>query len=148
MLASGSYDCTIRLWSLPDCETVWCLYDPDIIRSGTDAIEYRKMDGELITLPCGTPIPAGAVCICNCVEGSANYRGSHTVCVCDTITVPAGTPMPVGTICVCNTVSIGNYVPEGHKRQYNGTICTCNTICTCDSVCTCQSVGSHYWHPT
>jgi WD40 repeat protein len=146
-LASASNDETIRLHLMPECETVWCLYDPDTVNSGTDAISYKEMSGEIITVPCGTPIPAGAICICDCVASSVNYRSSKSICVCNTITVAAGTPLPAGAVCVCNTVAVGNYVPEGHSRTYEGTVCSCNTVCTCDTVCTCQGVGSHYWYP-
>ena len=36
------------------------------------------MGPEIITLPCSSPIPAGAVCICNCVAGSLAYPGAGT----------------------------------------------------------------------
>ncbi len=60
---------------------------------------------EQYTLPCGEPIPQGAICVCNCV------------------TVPAG--------CSCNS----DVVPKATKKPKNcscDTVCTCNTVCTCD----------------
>jgi WD40 repeat protein len=69
ILASGSRDYTIRLWSLP--ERVYlnkCLMDVDGSSSTVSAIRYTR-DGVTCTLPCGSPIPPGAVCTCNCVPG-------------------------------------------------------------------------------
>lgn len=38
------------------------------------------------TLPCGSPIPAGAVCTCNCVTAPPIESCScDTVCTCDTV---------------------------------------------------------------
>jgi hypothetical protein len=154
ILVSSGFDHAIKFWSLPEGALLTCLYDPECMNSA-NAITYRKMGFETITLPCGFPIPPGAQCICNCVAGSVTYPGTRTVCVCDTITVPTGQALPAGTVCVCNTVAIGNIMPQGHTRQMTGTVCSCNTICTCDSVCTCQSIcscqsvggGGHYWYP-
>jgi hypothetical protein len=39
---------------------------------GETGINY-SVNGTTYTLPCGSPLPAGAVCVCNCV----------TVCSCD-----------------------------------------------------------------
>jgi WD40 repeat protein len=171
-LVAGLKDGSIHLWSLDDFSSVGCLYDPACTRSGSSASTYRKMGAEIVTLPCGSPIPPGAQCICNCVAGSLSYPTSRTICVCDTVAVPAGQPLPYGTVCVCNTVAVGGLpLPKGHTRQMTGNSCVCDTVCTCNSVCTCQSVcscqsygqrycscnsvctcqsigtGGHYWHP-
>ena len=36
------------------------------------------------TLPCGSPIPAGATCTCNCVPGSSIFSSS-SYCSCDQV---------------------------------------------------------------
>ena len=77
------------------------------MKDDTKGIEIKGTDpatGRTITytLPCGSPIPAGAVCVCNCVAGSVCSCVGHTVCTCD-------------TVCSC----VGNRV------------CTCDTVCSC-----------------
>jgi hypothetical protein len=38
------------------------------------------------TLPCGSPIPPGAVCTCNCVPGApAPSYGTRTICTCNKV---------------------------------------------------------------
>lgn len=70
----------ILYFSLPDLKLVGCPVDYDamykdqqcIVITGTDpdtGEEYKHM------LPCGSPVPSGAVCTCNCVSGR--------LCVCD-----------------------------------------------------------------
>lgn len=73
LLASAGLDGTIKLWSLPEGEFVSCLMDPAANKLSVEGVTYRleSASGELLeyTLPCGSPIPAGAVCVCNCVAG-------------------------------------------------------------------------------
>jgi len=137
---------------------------------GTEMKRYRQMGQQSFTQPCGTPLPPGAICTCNCISGSLMFNKSETVCICDTISVPAGKAIPAGTVCVCNTISVGSAkpLPAGHQRNMSGTVCSCDTICTCNTVCSCVSacscvaytsnkvctcntvcscVGTHYWHP-
>jgi WD40 repeat protein len=95
ILASGSQDDTIWLWSLPEgVKLNKCLMDVDASSSSASAIQYT-WDGVTYTLPCGSPIPPGAVCTCNCVPG-------------------------------CSCVSY---------------------TCSCVSYCSCLAVY-HYWYPT
>jgi WD40 repeat protein len=71
LLASGSDDQTIRLWSLPDGKQLpVCLMDPVASLSSASGARYTK-DGGTYTVPCGSPMPAGAVCTCNCVPGTS-----------------------------------------------------------------------------
>ncbi|MGO9663649.1 MAG: hypothetical protein ACLP66_10105, partial [Polyangia bacterium] len=154
LLASGSGDKTVKLWSLPEGASMSCLFDPEDSDKGAKAVTYRTTGLETLTLPCGSPIPPGMICTCNCVAGSVTYPGTHTVCICDTITVPVGQPLPAGAVCVCNTVTVREPT-RGGECQMTGSLCTCNQICTCDSVCPCQSIctcqsvggGGHYWYP-
>jgi WD40 repeat protein len=72
--ASGSYDKTIRLWSLPDGELISCLADledsPDSVKGAVFSVANGTGGMITYTLPCGSAIPAGATCSCNCVPGS------------------------------------------------------------------------------
>jgi hypothetical protein len=72
------------------------------------------------TQPCGTPIPAGAVCVCNCVPGTIGHSGrtfsTSGICTCD-------------LVCTCNTV------------------CTCLSVCSCVGNATTYTYSYHYWHP-
>jgi WD40 repeat protein len=73
LLVSGSGDETIKLWSLPEGEFASCLMDLAANKSTVEGVTYRleSASGELFeyTLPCGSPIPPGAACVCNCVAG-------------------------------------------------------------------------------
>jgi hypothetical protein len=64
LLASGDYDGSIRLWRLPDEKRLICLID---LVASTDKVTGQTLT---YTLPCGLPIPPGAICTCNCVPGS------------------------------------------------------------------------------
>jgi WD40 repeat protein len=108
LLISAGDDKTIRLWSLPEGKYLRVLVDLESNTSKVEGITYQGTDiyGRTIifTLPCGSPIPPGAVCVCNCVPGSlavpTNFSQNYNA----------------GGYCTCDTV------------------CTCNTICTCQSV--------------
>jgi WD40 repeat protein len=75
LLASGDRGGSIRLWSLPDGKPLGCLIDlaasPDKVKGSTytvtDAVTGQTLT---YTLPCGSPIPSGATCACNCVPGN------------------------------------------------------------------------------
>ena len=81
ILASGSEDTTIKLWSIADRALVACPYDLEVTFSNIRRIVYEETNdaGETFTytLSCGSPIPPGAVCTCNCVSG-----GSVPPCSC------------------------------------------------------------------
>ncbi len=123
---------SILFISLPDLKIIGCPVDLSEMKDDIEGIEVSGVDpvtGKTVTytLPCGSPIPAGAVCVCNCVAGS--------VCTCD-------------KVCTCDT----GCSCVGHK-----TICTCDKVCTCDTGCSCvghcncnshrTTYSSHYWHP-
>ena len=101
---------SILFISLPDFEIIGCPVDLKEMKDDTKGIEIKGTDpltGQTITytLPCGSPIPEGAVCVCNCVAGSVCTCVGHTVCTCD-------------TVCSC----VGNTY----------TYCSCDTVCTCE----------------
>lgn len=56
---------------------------PGTVPPGTEGIEYTSK-GTTYTLPCGSPIPAGAVCTCNCVTVPAPCScDSYNPCSCN-----------------------------------------------------------------
>jgi WD40 repeat protein len=70
-MATAGADENIRFWTLPEGKPLGtCVMDPAASLPGASGVQYTK-DGVTYTLPCGSPIPAGAVCICNCVTGSS-----------------------------------------------------------------------------
>jgi len=94
IIASASRDKTIRLWSVPMIELLNCLVDMKAVKKGTKANTYTTTNasGQTITytLPCGSPIPAGAVCTCNCVPGTyraptTTRRTSRSYCSCNKV---------------------------------------------------------------
>jgi WD40 repeat protein len=75
VLASGDNDGVIALWDLKKRSFISFLFDPKANAAATKAISYNRYDrvtGRTITytLPCGSPVPPGAVCTCNCVPGT------------------------------------------------------------------------------
>jgi hypothetical protein len=79
ILASADRDGVILLWDLVTFELRARLADPSASDAQSKAITFRatqtlRLEGIdttrtiFYTLPCGTPIPAGANCQCNCVE--------------------------------------------------------------------------------
>jgi WD40 repeat protein len=107
LLASASLDGVVRLWNLPGGEPGPCLFDPGLVAKGTKARHFQQMGRRTVSLPCGSPRPAGTVCICDCVASSITYSSTKQVCVCDTISVPAGESAPGGATCVCDTIAVG-----------------------------------------
>ena len=73
------------------------------------------------TLPCGSPIPPNATCVCNCVPVST---GCDSHCTCEAVCRCVGH-------CTCNQVCTCN------PQQ----VCSCNQVCTCERVCTCVPQG-------
>jgi hypothetical protein len=69
---------------------------PDPVSPGSDEVKVEvTVGGETRTyyLPCGSPIPPGAVCVCNCVATCAcvghcacdGHCSCDRVCTCDTV---------------------------------------------------------------
>lgn len=61
------------------------------VEPGETGVEYTSVDSSgrtvTYTLPCGSPIPAGAVCTCNCVTAPAGCScDGHVSCTCDAVT--------------------------------------------------------------
>jgi uncharacterized protein YraI len=63
---------------------------PGNVEAGQTGIEYSAY-GQTFTLPCGSPLPEGAICTCNCVTAPSCSCVGHTACSCD-------------EVCTCDTV--------------------------------------------
>lgn len=107
-LAMGDADGTIMIWDLEKREFLAYLFDKQVNKSSVKGVAYNvkdKVTGRTITytLPCGSPIPPGAVCTCNCVPG---------------VMSDAIPPRPK---------------PRAKPRIRSGgfSYCSCNKICTC-----------------
>lgn len=72
-----------------------CLFDPAALYKEEKAVQYTIKDkkGQMITytIPCGSSLPPGAICTCNCVSGTSPIKpvegGSEgtTICTCNKI---------------------------------------------------------------
>ena len=119
VLASGSNDHTAVIWDLQlalsggNCFRSY-LFDPADADPDVKGITYNVYDSVTrqtvtYTLPCGSPIPAGAICTCNCVPGRYEV------------------PKPIPP-----TNHVGGGYSGGSGGCYTvGTVCQCNKICTC-----------------
>jgi WD40 repeat protein len=82
LIALGSAIGKISLWSYPEKQLLGCPMDLDVtnIKTGGVVYEITNTAGEITkyTYPCGSDIPDGAVCTCNCVIGkSTNNHSPH-----------------------------------------------------------------------
>jgi WD40 repeat protein len=115
---SGDLKGSIILWDVASHKLRSYLFDPAINErsaTGVTYISHDKVTGQTITytLPCGSPIPPGSTCVCNCVPGRyepAPVPASKT---------PAASP------------SYPSYPTYSSSPSTGGTICTCDKVCTC-----------------
>jgi WD40 repeat protein len=79
LLAAGTDIGSIVFWNTDSFEQINdapddCLFDPDAAPAGDEfnTVRVTAADGitRTYTLPCGSPIPAGAICTCDCVPGT------------------------------------------------------------------------------
>ena len=71
MLAAGDIKGVITLWDLAARRLIGFLFDPEASTVNGSVFSVKIEERVLsYTLPCGTPIPAGATCTCNCVLGT------------------------------------------------------------------------------
>ena len=125
LLATGSSKGHLYLWRLPEGAMIGCLFDLELFpEQGAQLSQHRQMGNVIMTQPCGTPLPADATCVCDCVGHNLSYRTTETVCICDTIAVPAGGK--ASGHCTCNLISVG---------------------VNCSCVGNVSHRSSHYWHP-
>ncbi|MDR1407862.1 MAG: hypothetical protein LBJ23_07440 [Tannerella sp.] len=118
-IVTGGKNGSLKLWNWPDTAFFRCFMDIQCSgsRSRGSIFNYTDQWGRILsyTLPCDSPLPAGATCTCNCVPGKM-----ESVCTCN-------------QVCTCNKVCTCN------------TVCTCQAVgrssyCTCNMVCTCLAV--------
>ena len=137
LMISGDNAGRIKLWKLPDLTFDKCLMDiaasPSTVQGNTYSITDKYGRVLTYTLPCGSPIPPGATCICNCVPGGGCTCNKH--CTCDSVCTC--NPQKVCTcerVCTCNPQKVCSCNPQR--------ICTCERVCTCNPqrVCSCQRV--------
>jgi WD40 repeat protein len=121
-LYSGDASGTIVIWDLTQRKRIGYLFDPLATPPSFKGATYTTREittGRMITytLPCGSAIPPGATCLCNCVPGTYSdpetYRPpAPRVPTYAPIPVPGGTirqpctaqPVPPGYVCTCNCV--------------------------------------------
>ena len=113
LLASGSENRTIQIWEMPSGKLLTCLFDPATLLKGRKMNRYRTINkyGYVITrtMPCGSPIPQGAVCTCNCVPGTwVNANSAPRI-----------------------RRKGGSYNPGTRRKGRSYSQCSCNKICTC-----------------
>ena len=97
-LVSGDKQGNIRLFSLEKKQEVSCMVDLEASSDDFEGLEFTVEENgktTTYTLPCGSPLPAGAVCVCDCVSGSGCACVGHATCSC------------VGDACSCVSDSGG-----------------------------------------
>lgn len=85
-LVAGSYGGVVKLWTLPDGSEACHFSDPLADGSAaTGQITWVNEYGQTMVsvLPCGSPIPSGATCTCNCVPGTS--RAPADMCTCNKV---------------------------------------------------------------
>ena len=97
-LASARSDGAVELWRVPEGALLAALFDParnqldmskepPSVKGTTYTTRTQSGKSVTYTLPCGSPIPPGATCTCNCVPGT--YRppssGSYSYCTCNKV---------------------------------------------------------------
>jgi WD40 repeat protein len=81
ILASGDGDGTVKLWALPDGFLLGSLMDlTDMPTDSVAKSHYAASEtsNERGVIPCGSPIPEGAICVCDCVAGESCTCVGHT----------------------------------------------------------------------
>ncbi|MBX3278400.1 MAG: hypothetical protein KF868_10400 [Acidobacteria bacterium] len=112
-LACGYNSGVIALWDLEKPGFRGFLFDAAVNTTEVKGITYNVYDqvtGRTVTytLPCGSPIPPGAVCTCNCVPGT--YR-------VPTYSGGGGVRRTGRTICTCNRVCTCIPVPSDRDAK-------------------------------
>jgi WD40 repeat protein len=135
-LAVGYTFGVVILFDLETTEIITYLYDATANSPGADGVTYTVQDNvtrhvQTYTMPCGTPVPPGAICTCNCVPGSASLSSE---------------PLRLKLTCPANPVP-GKYGPEQgfrarsrvapapRRTPTSGQICTCDEVCICVPIC-------------
>jgi len=94
-IVSGDNHGALKLWEIETGQQLSiCFFDPEDTPSNVETITYEATDERGIARtyiqPCGAPIPADAICTCNCVAGGERPSGGSggdggEICTCDQI---------------------------------------------------------------
>jgi hypothetical protein len=103
------------LTATPRLALLLCLIDLSVNLASVSGRQF-VLNGIVYTLPCASPIPAGAKCRCDCVPGYLGYCRSETPCACD-------------QECTCDEQCSCD--PQ----------CSCDQECSCNQQCTCDEQG-------
>lgn len=155
-LASGDRQGVILLWNVATGACLGFLFDPEA--SQADAYVYTVKDPTsdrvlTYTLPCGSPAPAGATCVCNCVPGTYQPESRTTASSkAPKVTTPRNVPPPRQRTyqppprvqsnplpslfpTYPQPIYIPPYRPPFYTPGGSSSSCRCNKICTCIPVC-------------
>ena len=102
LLASGSSNGELFIWNMPSDGKNPDLRTPRLDLAVTDEnvkADQYTLHGSTYVALCGTPLPPGAVCTCNCVSGG--YALPKPVARSQPAPTPRGSYGGGGTICTC-----------------------------------------------
>jgi hypothetical protein len=80
-LVSGDADGVVIIWDLATKSALSYLFDPAVSAGDATAFQVKgsRVSTHLVfTLPCGSPTPPGATCLCNCVPGVVTQIAMET----------------------------------------------------------------------
>jgi len=114
LIAVGTSTGQIVLLDLPELQTRTHLFDPLASDQSAKGVAFRILDpitGRTVTytLPCGSQIPPGATCVCNCVPGAVSaptyIQPPPPPPPREGMTLPCtAKPIPPGYTCTCNCI--------------------------------------------
>lgn len=112
-LATGDKGGTVILWDVANGRLRTYLFDAKA--STGEGLSYNVYDTitkrtVTYTMPCGSPLPPGATCICNCVPGT--FVASS----------PVGRGVSGGTNCICNKICTCIPVCQAHRLLHGDAI--------------------------
>lgn len=126
VVITGNLEGIMLGWSFETRRIVRYFFDPAINLNSVSGSAFHMVDqitGQTVyfTMPCGSALPPGAVCTCDCVTGKLE---------------PPVVPRPESVrpvpVCGCNPQTYCSCNPQ--------TYCSCNKVCTCNPRCICLSV--------
>lgn len=157
-LASGDSSGVILIWNLASGKLESALFDADANPTASEGVSFEiEIDGRVVTysLPCGSPLPPNATCVCNCVPGTLRLTSAYVprnrkpdkiadqprirrprqrrvypISPVRAFIHPATQPR---TFVLPATRPI--YKPRSGMRSRSSSSCSCNKVCSCIPVC-------------